>query len=318
MAVKVNSILLAITLALVVSLGRQTVYAQTGGQVYFPQTGHYVKNEFLDAYRRVANPQLVYGYPITEAFQDQMTGRVIQYFQRARFELHTEAPQELRVQLSPLGQYLYKPGAELPTPTNFPACRAFPETGFQVCYAFLDFFNTNGGVAQFGYPISNFEYHDDRIVQYFQRSRLEWHPELSSGQRVTLTDLGTEYFTEHGENPIRLAPFIDNPIPQSILNLRVQAFVKNAVTGSDGTQTVYVIVRDQNLQPVAGAQASLVVQMPSGAEKRYIIQPQTDKLGTTQYAFPFSDNEHGLAKIWVTANFEDLKQQTVTSFRIWW
>ncbi len=47
----------------------------------------------------------VYGYPITEQFVGR-EGRLVQYFQRARFELHPELTAGLRVQLTPLGRAL--------------------------------------------------------------------------------------------------------------------------------------------------------------------------------------------------------------------
>lgn len=305
-------------LILVSGLGWQVSHAQTGGQLYFPEKGHWVSGDFLTAYQSVENPLLLYGYPITEAFQDQTTQRIVQYFQRARFELHPEAPPELRVQLTPIGQYLYKPGQGLAIPDNFPACRLFAETGFQVCYTFLEFFNTNGGVAQFGYPISNFELHDERIVQYFQRARFEWRPENPPGQRVTLTDLGSRYFEVREEDPIRLLAQRDNNVLQTILSLRVRAFLASAVTGLEGQQTLHIIVQDQNLLPVSNAQVSLVVRMPSGEEVRYIVPEASDEHGLTSYTFPFKSSERGLVKIWVIAQQGSLEQRTIASFRIWW
>jgi hypothetical protein len=62
-----------------------------------------------------------------------------------------------------------------------------------VIYAFFSFFDNNGGAELFGYPISEYgpENGTGRIVQYFQRARLEWYPELAPEQRVQLADLGS-------------------------------------------------------------------------------------------------------------------------------
>src|SRR5512147_2943755 len=76
-----------------------TVYAQSADVQFFPETGHIVKGDFLRFYKSVPDPKLLFGYPITE----QMTskdGKAVQYFQRARFELHPDLPESQRIQLS--------------------------------------------------------------------------------------------------------------------------------------------------------------------------------------------------------------------------
>lgn len=317
MKIRINGLLITAALLLAGLLGWGSTQAQTIGQQYFPETGHIVTGEFLNAYYKVPNPLLVYGYPITEAFLDPSSGETVQYFQRARFVLHQDAPPELRVALSPLGSYLYQPGKKLPIPENSQKCRLFPETGFQVCYAFLDFFNANGGVAQFGYPISGFENDNERIVQYFQRARFEWHPEYSSAQSVTLTDLGRRYFDAHGEDKARLFPVASDNLLPAILSLRVSAFPARSVTTLEGIQTVYVIVQDQNLLPVQGAKVKLLVSLPSGEQKEFTL-PETSEKGISQQTFAFDSQIQGLVKIEVTASFKDLIQRTITSYRLWW
>jgi len=276
--------------------------------------------EFLKAYLSVSEPATIYGYPITEAYQERTQGKIVQYFERARFELFPEGPEALKVKITELGTLLYQPGPTLPVPANSPGCRRY-ETGFQVCYAFLDFYEAYGGPAQFGFPISNFELHDGLIVQYFQRARLEWHPEMPEGQRVMLTDLGSRYFNTIGEDPARLLPALwsapGSNLPQPILNLKVRAFPQSAVLPASGKQTLFVIVQDQNLLPVSNAQITMIVKLPSGQLERVIIPELTDKLGIARYTFNFSDQNVGLAEVFVSATFETLEAQTVTSFRIW-
>lgn len=63
-------------------------------------------------------------------------------------------------------------------------CQFFPETGHNLCGAFLDYWQRNGGLAIFGYPLT--EEFPERskqdgksyTVQYFERNRFEFHPEL--------------------------------------------------------------------------------------------------------------------------------------------
>jgi hypothetical protein len=305
------------------AMGWNPVFAQSAGdeadgQLYIAETGHWITGEFLKTYQSVSDPSKIFGYPITEAFQDRVQDRIIQYFQRARFELVLNNPAELRVIISPLGEFLYKPTEALPMPPNSPACQVFAETGYQVCYAFLDFFKANGGAAQFGYPISNFEIHNNWIVQYFQRARFEWHPELPPGQRVVLGDLGREYFDTIGENPTRLIAVNNGNSPKLVLGLQVRAFPNQAVLTRQGNQTITVIVEDQNRFPIENAQLSMVVQLPSGQILPIDVSGVTDLHGVIQVTFPYSDQTIGVAIVYVTAIYDNLQQKTVTSFRLWW
>lgn len=291
--------------------------AKSGGYRYFPETGHWVTGEFLVAYESIPDPVRIYGYPITDAFQNQTTKRMVQYFQRAHFELHLEQTGEQKVALTPLGEYLYRPGQQIPMAPNLPGCRNFSETNHQVCYAFLDFFDDNGGTFQFGYPQSDIEVHNERLVQFFQRAAFEWHPEMQPGSRVVLSDLGRQYFEVRNEDQARLPPNRDSRIPQAILGLKVQAFVGKAVMPPSGRQTLYVVVQDQNQFPVQNAQVTFMVRKPSGLESRYIM-PLTDPNGVTRQYFVIDQQASGRAEVIVTATYEKFQQQTKSSFRIWY
>lgn len=291
-----------------------------GGPRYFAETGHWVTSEFLKAYDSVPDPHQVYGNPITEAFYDPTFGKTVQYFEKARFELIPDNPPELRVHLTELGRLLYEPGQKLPTPENTTACKTFSETKYRVCYAFLDFFEAYGGEAQFGFPISNFESHDHLIVQYFQRARFEWHPELPLGQKVQLSKLGYLYFYTMREDPHRLdAALFDagNEIPQIILSLKVHAFIESPVLPQTGEQTIYIVVQDQNLLPVQDAEASLVIMYPSGLVERIQMPDKTNELGITSYTVNFHDEPPGMVNVVATALHDKVINQATTSFRIW-
>jgi hypothetical protein len=296
--------------------------AQSGMGEYFKQTGHNVLGLFLVKYRSVSNPLQLYGYPITEEFPDKNTGNKVQYFQKARFELVGD-----QVQISPLGTFMYQPGQPQASFGESAACRVVAPTAFTVCYTFLDFFDQYGGANQFGLPISNAEQHDDRIVQYFERARFEWRPDRPSGQYVVLTDLGAQYFYSHGENQANRLPAPDaniytrpgeTPVEEGILSLRVRAYPKKAVASQQGVQSVYVIVQDQRLLPVEGAQVTLLVTLPGGDQYRYIVPVLTNERGIVQFQFPYKADTTGPVQIFVTANYQNLKSQTTTSFRSWW
>ncbi|MGC9347993.1 MAG: LGFP repeat-containing protein [Anaerolineae bacterium] len=63
----------------------------------------------------------------------------------------------------------------------------FEATGFTVSGAFLTYFREHGGLDILGYPISA-AYVDQSgiLVQYFQKARLEWHPENPDPYKVLL------------------------------------------------------------------------------------------------------------------------------------
>jgi hypothetical protein len=325
---KVSWIAVLVFSFLVLSMGGKPSFAQgeiptPDGRRYFPETGHFVSKEFLQEYESIAEPELIYGYPLTKAYFDPDKNRLIQYFENARFEYVPENPPELRVVVSELGWLMYEPGQTLPSPGAPPACRNYPETRMKVCYAFLDYFDKHGGVGQFGYPISNFEVHEQRIVQYFQRARFEWHPELPAGQRVQLTDLGRRhFFLVNGDPELYEAEELfdgseENNRAQVILNLNVRANADKPVHPSSGNVTIDITVRDQNLLPVEGATITMTVTLPSGEVQRIFLNERTNKHGIGRYTVDFSNEPMGIAEVNVKASYDNFEKMAVTSFRIW-
>lgn len=290
------------------------VQAQSSGGEYFKETGHYVSGDFLDYYRSVPNATALFGYPITEAFVKN--GRTIQYFQRARFELYPELPAGQRVKLTPIGKALYTPGEQLNLFNPF-ACRYFPQTGYSVCYAFLDFFKANGGLERFGQPISPFEYRNDLIVQYFENARLEWKPWLPEGQRVSVADLGRLYFDNQKEDPNLLNPVKGGTEIGALTQLHVSAFVWKAVTLASDQQLVYVVVQDQNLQPVSGAQGTATVRWADGTTSTLSFSTNSSGVGIVPLSF--INQPYGkMVNIEIRVTKDGLEARTTTSFRIWY
>ena len=286
------------------------VHAQSADVRVFPETGHTVRGAFLVYYKSAKDPQLVYGYPITEQMQSK-DGKTVQYFQRARFELTTTQS----IQLTPLGALTYKPKSPM-TINNPNACETYP-TGFPVCLTFLEFYKANGGPAQFGNPISPFESGDGLIVQYFESARFEWRADRPAAQRVVVTDLGRIYFDQVKEDPAQLKP-VDQPDAtiNPVLSLTVRAFVLKAVTLKSGQQTVYIIVQNQISKAVSGASGKALVKLPDGTNQEFAFT--TNSSGIAQVTFNFSDQKSGeLVPIEITVKYQDLTGTTKTSFRIW-
>jgi hypothetical protein len=307
--------LAALFLLLAVLLSEQrSASAQSTTVQFFPETGHYVRGDFLRFYRSVPDPQLVFGYPITEQITSK-DSKTVQYFQRARFELRRDLPEPQRVQLTWVGQALYQRAEQLRL-ENTSGCELFP-TGHSVCLAFLDFFKANGGVTQFGNPISPFEFHENLIVQYFERARFEWRADRPEGQRVVLTDLGRRYFDQLGEDPALLKPMspADATI-NPILAIKAHAFVTKPLTGPTGQQTIYVIVQSQTLQAVSDATGKATVHWPDGRIEEYFFTTNQAGLGTV--TLNFADQKQGeLVPIEIIVVYQGLGSTTRTSFRIW-
>ncbi len=148
------------------------------GCTFFPQTQHNLCAGF-SAYWNQFGGLAIYGYPITEEFQEN--GMTVQYFERARFEWHPGAwPERYDVLLGLLGNQLTagRTGTAFQhtAASSGNDCAYFAVTGHNVCGPFRAYWNDFGGLAIFGYPISEPFTENGVTVQYFERSRFELHP----------------------------------------------------------------------------------------------------------------------------------------------
>jgi hypothetical protein len=180
------------------------------GSVFFPATGHNLAGSFR-RYWEAHGGLAQFGYPQTEAFPELNVadGNVYlaQYFERARFEAHPElVGSQYEVQLGLLGNQLTasrRAAGEAPfqpvDSANLPDRIYFPATGHTLRGAFARYWGQHGGLAIYGYPISeaftevNPDNNQPYQVQYFERARFEAHPELAgSPYEVLLGLLGNE------------------------------------------------------------------------------------------------------------------------------
>lgn len=93
--------------------------------------------------------------------------------------------------------------------------RYFTSTGHSVSGAFKRFWETRGGLLIFGYPLTEAYTENGRLVQYFERVRLEQDPtRIGTDQEIQVTDLGSELTkTRHDQ-----AAFL--PVAPSAMPLR--------------------------------------------------------------------------------------------------
>jgi hypothetical protein len=93
-------------------------------------------------------------------------------------------------------------------------CRYFDETGHYVCEEFLEYFDTRGGLEIFGYPLSERfpdDTHGGLEVQYFQRARMEWHPDNLPTYQVQLGLIVDELGYRFPPLPPEQIPAPDDP-----------------------------------------------------------------------------------------------------------
>lgn len=165
---------------------------------WFSQTGHTLAYSF-GVFWELHGGLPVFGYPLSEVFVED--GRPVQYFERARFEWHGE---DALVLAGHLGRWAAEEAMGQPAfaPVATPAQADqdyFIETSHTLAGSFRQFWQTHGGLSAFGFPLSeafvesNQQDGQSYTVQYFERARFEWHPELSSGDQVQLGQLGRQY-----------------------------------------------------------------------------------------------------------------------------
>lgn len=155
--------------------------------------------------------------PLTE-----VNGRQVQWFERTRLEHWPEyAGTAYEVQSGLVGVE-YTDGRDFPKQTFFtnrPGLWFFAETSHGVRGKFLDYWIAHGGLDTLGFPISDEvveilpetqRYH---TVQYFQRGRLELHPEhAGTADEVQLGLLGRAlYLNEEKSTPVQ--PLAPTPVP---------------------------------------------------------------------------------------------------------
>ena len=165
----------------------------------FPETGKCVEGRFLD-YWDAHGGLAINGYPLSDERQEKLgDGRYywVQWFERVRLEYHPQNGPPYDVLLGQFGRLLHPAD---PSVAPAPGRTYFAETGHNVGGRFLASWQANGGLAQFGYPLSEevrerLEDGTEYTVQYFERARFEHHPELAPPNDVLLGQFGRRLLT---------------------------------------------------------------------------------------------------------------------------
>jgi hypothetical protein len=187
----------------------------------FAETGHSIRGAFR-TYWEGRGGLARFGYPITEELVEPEIGsgrvRVVQYFERARFEHYPEysaTPREVQSTSLSLGRLGLERAAIYPAAHALqgeaaPGCRVFTAPGYrhrvELCPPFLGMWQRYEEVAPLGVPLTNaftMQAHPatgaPRRVQYFEHARLEYFPEHAGTPfEVQFGLLGREVFTQVG------------------------------------------------------------------------------------------------------------------------
>jgi hypothetical protein len=284
---------------------------------YFPETGHYLRGAFRQFWER--NGDLGrFGYPITEEYF-RSDGRIVQWFQRARFELASANP--VVVELGQLGRDATadKIFPQVPPFQTTNQARYFPETGHSLKGLFRQAWETRGGLQFFGYPISE-EVSENingqwLVVQYFERARFELKLYPS---RVEFGLLGDALA------PAQLRdPWPPGIAPERPLNedgtprpppFRPGAVANTRVVFEGGRENSYRI-EGEGFR--AGERVRFLIDGPEGRVATLEAQPLADVNGSISYAGArFNTRGFGNGRYFLTAQGQTSGRTGVTQFFI--
>ncbi len=314
---KGRNLLISLVLALFLLPGFTGIsHAQPEEELFFQETGHTVRGEFLKFFLGADDPLLLFGYPITDEFEHPITHVRVQYFQKVRLDLVQGGSGE-QVQLALLGEDLkddQAPRADIPS--DGPACRTI--SGYPVCYAFLQFYDGNNGARYLGEPISEALVYQGRIIQNFEYSRLEWRPEKPAGQRVGVADLGRIHYDRTLGDSWRLRPNQDSNIASQLAQPTAYAFVARPLLPADSQQTISVIVLDKSLKPLSGAMVKVEIFWPDGTTGIY-RPSDTNADGISQMDIKSGDfKANQIVRVLLTTSYHGEIAEASTWFRLWW
>lgn len=173
-------------------------------KTYIKESGHYLQGDFRDTWFRTdLNGLSIYGYPLTEQFTEydprSKTNKIVQYFERVKFEQAKagDIPRTGLIGYDAIEGRFFPPGRFAVTTDSQ---QYFDQTKHLLKGAFFTFWNKNGGLQRFGYPITE-EFTEknaegkETIYQYFERAKFAFDPETKT---VTISLLGLEVLQKKG------------------------------------------------------------------------------------------------------------------------
>ena len=187
----------------------------------FAESNYCIQGRFL-AYWEANGGLDRNGFPVSAERQETLEDGntyTVQYFERLRLEYHPENPPPYDVLLGQFGrrmlsaaygEYANYQGYQQAIAPTTPLAGAtfFPATGHNLSGRFLAYWEANGGLAQFGYPITEERYDGLTttsggsccVTQYFERARFEYHPEYAgTPYEVLLGQFGRQILADNDQ-----------------------------------------------------------------------------------------------------------------------
>jgi hypothetical protein len=210
-------------------LASSPAQAQSGERC-FPETGYCISGP-IRAYWESNGGLPVFGYPITVQRTETVEGRTlqVQWFERDRLEIQANGTVTAGRLGARLLQLQGRPWETFEKGTPQSGCNWIEATGHNMCEPFWSYWEQNGGLERFGYPITEAFFEsvegNELLVQYYERRRMEWHTEMQ-GQPVLLGLLGSIVLQQTASQP-QPQPQPDTPaVPQCFTD----ALDENALT----------------------------------------------------------------------------------------
>lgn len=154
---------------------------------YFRETGAYLVEPFL-SYWENNNGETTIGPPVASPIADG-NGEQVQYFRFARLELDSDG----EIHRGLLGREMFGEPENPPDRAPGSGARQFEATGHFIVGTIREFWEENGGLEVFGYPVSQEFETDNGYAQYFERALIEVS-EFGSHEFVELAPLGERVY----------------------------------------------------------------------------------------------------------------------------
>ena len=270
----------------VMLIGLFAAPAQAASDYCFPQVPDCISGRFA-SYWRDGGGLAIFGLPLSPSQKEEVGDQSyrVQYFERARFELHSDLARPYDVLLGRIGvDRLAARGLDWATfPKGDPAAaHFFSETGHAIAPQFWGFWSTHGlefdgnkraisipeAVALFGFPVSEAQMENGEdgnmyLTQWFERARFEYHPQNQPPYDVLLGRLGADLVAQQ-------AIISPPPPPQGLPGIPtpIGACIANAPIAAEGAQAWMTVPEPTTIDQFDSICARLIVNgaVVSGAD----------------------------------------------------
>ncbi len=265
----------------------------------------------------------VFGDTLTDAFILEQDSLLVQYFQNARLQTDNSTGSEVSttVSLFPIGEWaLAGLDAQVPAPPagDTPG-RLFPETSETVQGEFLQFYEANRGELTLGSPISAVLDRDGQRAQYFQYGRLDYYPQLPSGQQVQIGPLGQAHFDAEMSFTYSRALSHQFVPANTVSEVSVYASVSRPTLYAGEDQLLYLTILTPDGRSVSGLQVDIDAIYGENTRKmRLTLDEGQSKAQTMISTTDIPPGERVELHITVHSGRGDLLGENEIFFRTWW